>query len=69
MLACPLLTEYLKLLTWEPTDIPDLPCMCCKPGSSAPHLAKESSRKRLLGEQQVLNGWAVPEKQVFFHNT
>lgn len=62
MLACPLLTEHVKLLTSEPTDTPDLPCVCCKPVSTAPHLAKESSRKRLLGEQQVLNGWGCVRK-------
>lgn len=32
-------------------------------------MAKESSRKRLLGEQEVLSDWAVSEKQVVFHNT
>lgn len=66
MVACPLLTEHPKLLTSEPTDTPDPPCVCCKPVSTDSHLAKESSRKRLLGEQQVLSGWAVSEKQSGF---
>lgn len=47
MLAYPLLTEHLKPLTSEPTDTPDLPCVCFKPVSTAPHMAKESSRKNL----------------------